>query len=128
VAVTGTAAEHDLGRAIVADGPALDLTGRLDLTGLTDLVAGAAALICGDTGVAHLATALGTPSVLLFGPVSPARWGPVIDHDRHVVLWHGDENRPGDPHGEAVDPALAAITLEEVRAAYRMIAADTPGG
>src|SRR5207237_79615 len=42
-------------------------------------------LVCGDTGVAHLATALGTPSVLLFGPVPPSRWGPLADPELHTV-------------------------------------------
>ena len=47
---------------------------RFDLLELTAVVAAAARVVCGDTGVAHLATALGTPSVVLFGPTSPARW------------------------------------------------------
>src|SRR5690606_4795311 len=50
--------------------------GSLSLLELAELVAGAELLVCGDTGVAHLATALRTPSVLLFGPTSPAHWGP----------------------------------------------------
>jgi ADP-heptose:LPS heptosyltransferase len=116
VLVTGGEAERPLGAAVCAPG-AIDLTGRLGLDALGDVVAGAAALLCGDTGVAHLATALGTPSVLLFGPVSPARWGPLIDLDRHVVLWHGDGT--GDPHGDTVDPALAAVTVGEVLTAFR---------
>ena len=33
-------------------------------------------LISGDSGPAHLATAVGTPVLTLFGPTSPARWGP----------------------------------------------------
>jgi hypothetical protein len=49
--------------------------------------------------------------VLLFGPVSPAGWGPPADGPHHV-LWHGDGT--GDPHGRQVDPALLAITVEEV--------------
>ena len=87
------------------------LAGTLDLPGLADVVGRARLLVCGDTGVAHLATALGTPSVLLFGPVSPARWGPAVDPHLHTVLWHGDG--AGDPHGPEVDPALAAVTALE---------------
>ena len=33
-------------------------------------------LVSGDSGPAHLATAVGTPVLALFGPTSPARWGP----------------------------------------------------
>jgi hypothetical protein len=46
---------------------------------LAGLVAHARLVISGDTGIAHLATAYGTPSVVLFGPMSPARWGPPRD-------------------------------------------------
>jgi ADP-heptose:LPS heptosyltransferase len=81
-------------------------------------VARAAVVVCGDTGVAHLATALGTRSVVLFGPVPPSRWGPAVDHDRHTVLWHGAGlNGGGDPHGTAGDPELLSIGLDEVRRA-----------
>ena len=55
------------------------LAGRTDLIGLAALVAAAGRVVCGDTGVAHLATALRTPSVVLFGPTSPERWGPPAD-------------------------------------------------
>ena len=36
---------------------------------MSAVVARARMVVCGDTGVAHLASAYGTPSVLLFGPV-----------------------------------------------------------
>ena len=55
--------------------------------------------------------------MLLFGPTSPSQWGPIIDPELHTVLWHGRASPPGDPHGDAVDPALAAITVDEVLAA-----------
>lgn len=90
-----------------------NLAGRLSVSELAELIAGATVLIAGDTGPAHLATAFGTPSVLLFGPTSPARWGPVIDVDRHVVLWHGG-SAYGDPHAAELDPALARIEVDEV--------------
>ncbi|GAA1625286.1 glycosyltransferase family 9 protein [Georgenia ruanii] len=95
--------------------PIRSLTGTLDLSDLADVVGRARLVVCGDTGVAHLATALGTPSVLLFGPVSPAAWGPAVDPHLHTVLWHGDG--AGDPHGTTVDPALAAIGADEAWAA-----------
>jgi ADP-heptose:LPS heptosyltransferase len=115
VVVTGGAAERDLADEVVrrAGLPGSASTaGALDLPALADLVAGASLLVCGDTGVAHLATAVGTPSVLLFGPVAPSLWGPAVDHDRHVVLWHGDGT--GDPHGAEPDPALLRVTVDEV--------------
>jgi ADP-heptose:LPS heptosyltransferase len=86
------------------------LAGRTSVAELVATVAAAERLVCGDTGVAHLATAHGTPSVVLFGPVSPARWGP-LPGGPHRVLWAG---RTGDPHGDRLDPGLAVITAEQV--------------
>lgn len=121
VRVTGSADERELaacvaGKTGVRSGVVQNVAGCLDLPGLADLVAGAALVVSGDTGMGHLATALATPSVLLFGPVPPRWWGPAIDDDLHRVLWHGDPDAAawGDPHGESVDPRLAGITVTEV--------------
>jgi ADP-heptose:LPS heptosyltransferase len=82
-------------------------------------VAAARAVICPDTGVAHLATALGTPSVVLFGPVPPSEWGPPPDRPQHVALWAG---RRGDPHAGEPDPGLLALTPGEVVAGHARVA------
>jgi ADP-heptose:LPS heptosyltransferase len=95
--------------------------GSLSLLELAELVAGAELLVCGDTGVAHLATALRTPSVLLFGPTSPAHWGPPAARTWHRVLWKGTR---GDPHGDHIDPGLARISVEEVREAVAELRAE----
>ena len=87
------------------------LAGRTDLLELTALVAAAGRVASGDTGVAHLATAVGTPSVVLFGPTSPARWGPPQGRPQHHVIWKG---RTGDPHARTPDPGLLEIEVEEV--------------
>lgn len=113
VIVTGGPGEEALAQAIgrQAEVPA---AARMSLSDLLALVARARLVISGDTGVAHVASNYRTPSVVLFGPVSPAVWGPPAD-ERHQVLWHGDGT--GDPHGGEMDPALAAITVDEVLAA-----------
>lgn len=151
VVVTGGPDERDLCARVVADavaalgglagapdgtGSVTDTAGTLDLPALADVVATARLVVCGDTGVAHLATAYGTPSVVLFGPTPPATWGPAVDPERHAVLWHGDtEQGPahapdrapggyrGDPHAADLDPALDRITVEEVAAAARSLLA-----
>jgi uncharacterized protein YjbJ (UPF0337 family) len=92
------------------------LAGRTDLLELAAVVAGAGLVLCGDTGVAHLATAFGTPSVLLFGPTPPSEWGPPPERASHVVLHRGDR---GDPHADTPDPGLLAITVEDVVAVTR---------
>ncbi|WNV76066.1 glycosyltransferase family 9 protein [Geodermatophilus sp. DSM 44513] len=121
VRVTGSPAEVPLARS-VADGAGLGedavLAGRTTTLELAAVVAGARVVVSGDTGLAHLATAYRRPSVVLFGPVSPALWGPPPRASRHgplhVVLWHGDGT--GDPWGTALDPALARVTVAEVTA------------
>jgi ADP-heptose:LPS heptosyltransferase len=87
---------------------------RTTLEELAGLVARAGVVLCADTGVAHLATALGTPSVVLFGPTPPALWGPPPDHRRHRALWAG---RTGDPHARVPDPGLLRIRPRDVVAA-----------
>ena len=67
---SGGAAERDAVAAVgVRDGED-DRVGRLDLPQLWRLLAGAALLVCPDTGIAHLARLAGVPTVALFGPGS----------------------------------------------------------
>lgn len=76
VVVTGSADERGL-TAEVAGDDALDLGGRTDLAELSGVLAGASALVVGNTGAAHLAAAVGTPIVSLFAPVVSERcWRP----------------------------------------------------
>ncbi|HET8603952.1 MAG TPA: SpoIIE family protein phosphatase [Marmoricola sp.] len=114
VVVTGTPDERGLAGEVAAAAGLPDeavLAGRTDLAELAALVAGARAVVCGDTGVGHLASAFTTPSVLLFGPTPPHRWGPP-DAGPHTVVWRGSgvgnlwEGRP--------DPALLRIGVAEV--------------
>ncbi|GAA4785421.1 glycosyltransferase family 9 protein [Actinomycetospora chlora] len=118
VVVTGGPGEHALTAEVAARAglPAdADLGGRTDLTGLLDLVAGAALVLAGDTGISHVATALGTPSVTLFGPVPATQWGPPPGGP-HVAL-SDDAARRGDRFADDPDPALLAITPDDVLAA-----------
>ncbi|MER7575427.1 glycosyltransferase family 9 protein [Streptomyces sp. NPDC126514] len=117
VVVTGGPAEDGL-VADVARGAGLPphdaLSGGLPYGELSALVARAALVVSGDTGLAHLAVAHGTPTVTLFGPVAPDLWGPP-PLARHIALWK--PGPPGDPHGDAPDPQLLRITTSEVTTA-----------
>jgi ADP-heptose:LPS heptosyltransferase len=117
VVVTGGPGEVALAGAVAeAAGlpPDAVLAGRTSVRELAELVAAAGCVVCGDTGVAHLATAFGTPSVVLFGPTPPTVWGPPPAlRDRHRVLWSG---RTGDPHARVADPGLLEIAPERVLA------------
>jgi len=87
VFVTGAPSERQLTAQVAVDG-AVDLGGRTSFDRLARLLAGAACLVTGNTGPAHLASALGTPVVSLFAPTVPfGRWGPY----RTPVVRLGDQ-------------------------------------
>jgi ADP-heptose:LPS heptosyltransferase len=126
VIVTGSRAEAELARRI-ADAAGLPpravAAGRTDVVQLAALVAGAGRVVCGDTGVAHLATAFRTPSVVLFGPTPPSAWGPPPDRPWHRTIWRGHS---GDPHGACTHPGLLEIEPADVLAALAQLA-PAPG-
>ncbi|MDT0309723.1 glycosyltransferase family 9 protein [Streptomyces sp. DSM 44917] len=134
VVVTGGPEEGPLA-ARVAEGAGLPPTAAfagtsaLPFADLCALLAGARAVVAGDTGIAHLATALATPSVTLFGPVSPRLWGPPPS-PAHRVLWHPDDPtdpRPGDAHGrDGPDERLLRIAASEVTEALAALPQRAP--
>lgn len=123
VVVTGDDREVDLART-VADAAGLPrscvLAGTLGLLELVALISDCRLLICGDTGVGHIATATGTPSVLLFGPTPPTRWGP-RGSGPHVAVWAGDK---GDPHADRPHRGLLLITVSRVLEATENLLRD----
>lgn len=123
VVVTGSPDEVGPARRVAEQAGLPDaavLAGRTDLPRLARIVAGAGRVVCGDSGVAHLATATGTPSVVLFGPTPPAAWGAPADRPWHRALWAG---RTGDPHAPAPDPGLLDLGVDDVLAALHTLPA-----
>lgn len=76
--VLGGPGEHELAQDIVArsGGRARDLTGS-DLRQAVLALASASAAISNDSGLLHVAAAIGTPTVGIFGPTSPWHWAPL---------------------------------------------------
>ena len=76
--VIGAAADCAAAAELAARlGPdAVNLCGRLNLAETAAACRAAAALVGPDSGIAHLAVAVGTPAVVVFGPSDPAKWGP----------------------------------------------------
>jgi ADP-heptose:LPS heptosyltransferase len=113
VLVTGAPEEEELVERVARLAPGAEPALGTTLLELASFVASARRVVCGDTGVAHLAAAYGTPSVVLFGPTPPSLWGPP-PNGRHRVLWKG---RVGDPHAAEPHDGLLEIEVEEVLAA-----------
>jgi ADP-heptose:LPS heptosyltransferase len=133
VLITGSPAERDLAEYVARTAglpPYAAVAGQTTPLNLAALVAEAALVVSGDTGIAHLATAFRRPSVVLFGPIPPDEWGPPPDRPWHVALHAAEPGYHGDPHGDQVDPALDAIRATDVIAAVDKLleATNRPGG
>jgi len=117
VVVTGGPGESELTRMVSGAGAfALDLGGLTDLGTLAAVLARAAVVVCGNTGPAHVAAAVGTPVVSLFSPVVPAaQWAPYGVPT--VIL--GDQDAPCRGSRATVcpvpgHPCLTSVTAEQV--------------
>ena len=119
VVFTGGAGDRPRAAAVAlrAGAPAADvLAGKLSLAQFAALVARAHLVISADTGAAHLASAYGCPSVVLFGPAPPEEWGP--PPGPHIVLTRAHLRR-GDTFAPDPDPALLAVSAHDVLEAVR---------
>ncbi len=87
IVLTGVKAETETTRAVADEmtSLAVDLTGQTDIGSLALLYSRARLVICNDTGVSHLAAAVGTPSVVIFVVSDPERWAP-LDGRLHRVV------------------------------------------
>lgn len=80
----------ELAAAIAAVGrTSVDLAGRTDVATLAAVFARCRAVLGPDSGPLHLAVAVGTPTVHLYGPAAAARFGPWGAAERHVVVASG---------------------------------------
>lgn len=116
VVITGSAAEGRLAAEIAgqAGKGVHSLAGETSLSRAVAVIAGARAMVSLDTGVMHVATAVGTPVVALIGPEDPSRFGPFGPD--HAVLYHRLPCSPCD-QVNCVRPSpecMESITVEEV--------------
>lgn len=96
----------------------VNLAGQLSLAQLAAVIDGARLFIGVDSAPMHMAAALNTPCVALFGPTKLQRWRPWSENS--TVLWAGDYAELPDP--DTIDTQtrqryLSAIPLEPVLAA-----------
>lgn len=116
--------------------PPVSLVGKTDLKQLAAVLLRSALHLCGDTGTAHIAAALGTPVVSLFGRSNPVRlapWGQekwAIHHrdkcKESCLKFH--QNAPINSKQKCLAPppaCLEAITEEEVVSTIRQALAES---
>jgi ADP-heptose:LPS heptosyltransferase len=111
-----------LASLLPADVQALDVAGTVTLPILAAVLERLNVFVTGDTGPMHLAAAVGTPVVAIFGPSDPARYGPLSDQAQIVTadLWCRPCNRVRRPPERCtgrVPDCLRTIDSETVIAA-----------
>ncbi|MDX1931853.1 MAG: glycosyltransferase family 9 protein [Capsulimonadales bacterium] len=115
----GGPAEAETASAIVAEvGEGVtDFTGKTPLRLLASVLAQCRVVVGGDSGPTHLAVAVGTPVVGLYGVTDPARTGPDWGTARSIVLDFAEKDAPPAdrrPRHPTLDDALARIPPEEI--------------
>jgi len=106
--------------------PAIDATGKLSLLGSAALLKRARALITNDSAPLHLASAMNTPTVAMFGPTIPAfGFGPLASR-RDIVELAGLDCRPCHAHGPQRCPlghwrCMRDLTPDDVTASLHSV-------
>jgi ADP-heptose:LPS heptosyltransferase len=121
VVVTGAGGQKAVCDAIAADqANAVSVAGGTDMAEFAGLLAESAAFVGGDSGGAHVAGALGVPTVVIFGITNPTRTRP--QGERVAMVGAGEEKdvKLSTPEArEAARAALAAIPPDRVLEAVR---------
>ena len=122
IVLTGSRGDEGLTGAVaagMATGAPLDLTDRTTIPELVALYRRCALVIGPDSGALHLAVAAGVPTIHLYGPADPVRFGPWGDPRRQRVIRAGmhcdrcGDLSPGRPRGAA---CMLAIGVDDVLA------------
>jgi ADP-heptose:LPS heptosyltransferase len=112
--------EDDLAAALVsASGDAAPFVCRGSLGELMALLRDAACSVGGDTGPLHLAAALGTPTVAIFGPTDPARNGPyrgseARGREHKDIVLRAPGVRTTHARGSQPHPSILASSVDQV--------------
>lgn len=136
VVVVGGPGDVDLGNAVVAAAQssgrqAVNACGRLTLRQSAAVIGRAIALVTNDSAPLHLATAMGTPVVALFGPtVTEFGFGPARAGDVALGI-DGLQCRPCSPHGPPACPlghhrCMRDLTVAAVLTAIEELGALRP--
>lgn len=105
--------ERELAESVrTASGEPAPILLPMDLAELMALLRRAKFVVAGDTGPLHLACALGTPVIGLYGPTDPARNGPFSTAD--IVVRNAKPEETTYKRGAAFSPTMLSITVEQV--------------
>jgi heptosyltransferase II len=119
VVVIGGAEDRALAASLVAAAPdrVLDGTGKLGLLASAELVRRASTIVTNDSLPQHLASAMGTPTVAIFGPTVPALgFGPRAPRARVIEHAGGLDCRPCGEHGSTGCPRAHFRCMREISA------------
>jgi heptosyltransferase-3 len=104
----------------------IDLTGKLTLSELAALTARARAFAGVDSAPMHIAAAVGTPAVALFGPSSEVAWGPWQVPHRVIVSTHSCRPCGLDGCGGGkVSECITTLPVERVHDALASLLVET---
>jgi heptosyltransferase-1 len=112
----GPGEDHLAAAVRAASGDVAPLLYNGELGPLMALLRNAVCIVGGDTGPLHLAVALGTPAVAIFGPTDPGRNGPYKSSD---IVLRSPNAVTTHSRREVTDPSLLAIEVDAVFDAVR---------
>lgn len=120
--------ERESGRALSELMPAsvrpIDLTGRTSLGALVALIGRLEVFLGNDSGPSHVAEALGTPSVVVYGASHPMNWAPPAQAWHRVVAdWTAPCRwfRPCGCPDDSSAPCLQGVTVDQVYEEARLL-------
>jgi heptosyltransferase I len=107
----GTNAEYELVEQVRrnASVPVINLAGQTDISELLALLRHASLVVSNDTGPGHIAEAMKTPTVLIFGHTNPLRVGPYRKPENTAAI----EPLQRGPAVESKNPAYAIANVSE---------------
>ncbi|MGA0557942.1 glycosyltransferase family 9 protein [Larkinella sp. VNQ87] len=105
IVITGTATEAPIIERVQRQlrTPAISLAGKTDLGMVGWVLSRTALLVSNDTGVSHIASALRTPSVIIYSTSRPDEWGP-LNRQLHRAVGEADDAR------RVIDEAMSVLS------------------
>jgi ADP-heptose:LPS heptosyltransferase len=131
VLLIGGPEDIDLNRRLlegldVPTGTITNLAGKTTIGQLAAQLEQCAFFIGNDSSPMHLAAAVGTPVIAIFGPTSPQEYGPYpLDDPKHIAIWHHPIGQPcfflGKMQTCTACTCMQSVTVDEVWDTVRLL-------